>query len=123
MLQQPEADDFVIATGEQHSVRDFVQRVGTQLGMSIEWRGRGVDEQGIDLLTGRTVVRVDKRYFRPTEVETLLGDASKARNRLGWHPEISFDQLVSEMVDADLAITRRDALLAREGFALLRRHE
>jgi GDPmannose 4,6-dehydratase len=116
MLQQPEPEDFVIATGEQHSVREFVGRAGAQLGMNIEWRGAGVDEQGVDTKTGRAVVKVDPRYFRPTEVETLLGDSSKARTRLGWRPEISFDQLVKEMVAEDSEIARRDAVIAREGF-------
>ncbi len=123
MLQQTQAEDFVIASGVQYSVRTFVERVGARLGMDIEWRGKGLEEQGIDTVTGRVIVRVDARYFRPTEVETLLGDASKARAKLGWRADISFDQLVDEMVNADLAITKRDALLAREGFALPRRHE
>jgi GDPmannose 4,6-dehydratase len=116
MLQQPEPQDYVIATGEQHSVREFVQRVGEQLGMRIEWRGQGEDESGVDAVTGRTVVKVDPRYYRPTEVETLLGDATKARTQLGWKPEIGFDDLVREMVAEDLEAARRDALIAREGF-------
>ena len=116
ILQQAEPEDFVIATGEQHSVREFVTRAGAQLGMNIEWQGRGIDEQGVDTQTGRTVVKVDPRYFRPTEVDTLLGDATKARTKLGWKPEISFDQLVQEMVAEDSEIARRDAVIAREGF-------
>jgi GDPmannose 4,6-dehydratase len=116
MLQQPEPEDFVIATGEQHSVREFVTRAGAQLGMSIEWRGRDLEEQGVDTKTGRVVVKVDPRYFRPTEVATLLGDATKARTKLGWQPEISFEQLVKEMIAEDLEIARRDAVIAREGF-------
>jgi GDPmannose 4,6-dehydratase len=116
MLQQSEPEDFVIATGQQHSVRAFVSRAGAQLGMNIEWRGRGLDEQGIDSKSGRTVVKIDARYFRPTEVDTLLGDASKARTKLGWKPETSFEDLVTEMVSADLEIARRDAVIAREGF-------
>ena len=116
MLQQPEAEDFVIATGEQHSVREFVTRAGAELGLSIEWRGSAVDEQGVDTKTGRTVVKVDSRYFRPTEVDTLLGDATKARTKLGWKPEIGFDALVKEMVVEDAEIARRDAVIAREGF-------
>ena len=123
MLQQEKPDDFVIATGEQHSVREFVQQVGARLGMRIEWRGSGVDEQGIDLVSGQTLVKVDSRYFRPTEVETLLGDASKARTKLGWKPEIGFQTLVHEMVDADLEDARRDALVAREGFKIYQRYE
>jgi len=116
MLQQDEPDDFVIATGEQHSVREFVQRAGVALGMRIEWRGAGTDERGVDTKTGRTVAKVDPRYFRPTEVEALLGDATKARIKLGWRPEIGFDELINEMVAADVENARRDAVIAREGF-------
>ncbi|HEV7442996.1 MAG TPA: GDP-mannose 4,6-dehydratase, partial [Steroidobacteraceae bacterium] len=95
MLQQPIAEDFVIATGVQYSVRDFVIAAGQRLGMKIAWRGHGVDEVGIDRKSGHTVVRVDARYFRPTEVESLLGDASKARQKLGWEAETPFEDLVS----------------------------
>jgi GDPmannose 4,6-dehydratase len=116
MLQQPAADDYVIATGEQHSVRDFVVGAGEHLQMRIEWSGSGLDEQGVDMKSGKVVVRVDARYFRPTEVDALLGDASKARRILGWRPEITFDELVSEMVSHDLELARRDALMKREGF-------
>jgi len=123
MLQQPEAEDFVIATGEQHSVREFVTLSGTELGMKIEWRGKGVDAQGIDAATGKAIVKVDPRYFRPTEVETLLGDPSKAKQKLGWSPEVGFAQLVREMVAGDLEIARRDELVAREGFKTYARHE
>lgn len=123
MLQQPEPDDFVIATGEQHSVREFVALAADKLGRRIEWRGQGVDEQGIDTTTGQAIVKVDPRYFRPTEVDTLLGDAAKARARLGWKPEIGFDALVAEMMAHDLEIARRDALIAREGFKTYRYRE
>jgi GDPmannose 4,6-dehydratase len=123
MLQQPEAEDFVIATGEQHSVREFVTRAAAELGMSVEWRGKGLEEQGVDTRSGKVVVKVDPRYFRPTEVETLLGDATKARTRLGWNPEIGFGALVKEMVAADLEIARRDAVIAREGFKTYRYRE
>ena len=123
MLQQSEPDDFVIATGEQHSVREFVTRAGGELGMKIEWRGKAVDEHGIDTATGRTVVKVDPRYFRPTEVDTLLGDPGKAAALLGWKPEISFDTLVKEMVAEDSEIARRDAVIAREGFKTYRHRE
>lgn len=116
ILQQPVPDDYVIATGEQHSVRDFVIRAGEHLKMRIEWRGKGLEEQGVDTRTNKVVVRVDARYFRPTEVDALLGDASKARRVLGWRPEISFDDLVTEMVKHDLDLARRDALIKREGF-------
>ncbi len=123
MLQQELAEDFVIATGEQHSVREFVTQAGELLGQRIEWRGKGVDEQGIDAASGKIIVKVDPRYFRPTEVETLLGDASKARTRLGWAPLISFQELVAEMVKGDLEQARRDELIAREGFKTYTRHE
>ena len=123
MLQQPAPDDYVIATGEQHSVREFVERADGCLGMRIEWRGSGIDEQGVDASTGRVIVRVDPRYFRPTEVDTLLGDATKARARLGWTPEIGFDQLVREMVAADRELAGRDALMRREGFTVNRHHD
>jgi GDPmannose 4,6-dehydratase len=123
MLQQPEPEDFVIATGEQHSVREFVSLAGAQAGMSIDWRGSGLAEQGVDTKTGRTVVRVDPRYFRPTEVDALLGDATKARTKLGWRPEISFASLVTEMVQEDLQLARRDAVVAREGFRTYRYRE
>lgn len=123
MLQQPQPDDFVIASGEQHSVREFVQLAAAQLGMRIEWRGHGIDEQGVETNSGRCVVRVDRRYFRPTEVDTLLGDPRKARETLGWQAETSFAALVKEMVDADLQTAQRDALVAREGFKTYDHHE
>jgi GDPmannose 4,6-dehydratase len=123
MLQQPQAEDFVIATGEQHSVRDFVMAASSLLGLTLEWKNRGVDEVGIDSQSGRAIVKVDPRYFRPTEVDTLLGDANKARQKLGWNAEVSFEALVKEMVDADLESARRDALIAREGFKTYRIHE
>jgi len=102
MLQQAQPEDFVIATGQQVSVREFVTLAGRRLGLNIEWSGKGLDERG-HLSDGRCIVEVDPGYFRPTEVETLLGDASKAHAKLGWSPKISFEQLVDEMVDADLA--------------------
>jgi GDPmannose 4,6-dehydratase len=123
MLQQDVPDDFVIATGEQHSVRDFVVAAGVELGMRIEFQGKGIDEQGIDTKSGRAIVKVDPRYFRPTEVETLLGDPSKAKAKLGWKPEYNFQDLVSEMVASDLAIAKRDAIIAREGFKTYRNLE
>jgi GDPmannose 4,6-dehydratase len=123
MLQQDKPDDFVIATGEQHSVRDFVAAAGAQLDMRIEWQGKGVEEAGIDAKTGRTVIKVDPRYFRPTEVETLLGDPTKARTVLGWTPELTFQDLVESMVASDLEIARRDAIIAREGFKTYRYSE
>jgi GDPmannose 4,6-dehydratase len=116
MLQQAEPQDFVIATGEQHSVRECVERAARCLGMEIAWRGSGLDEQGVDTASGKVRVRVDPRYFRPTEVDTLLGDASKARAVLGWRPEVGFDELVAEMMAADRQIARRDALNRHHGF-------
>jgi GDPmannose 4,6-dehydratase len=123
MLQQSVAEDFVIATGKQYSVRDFVIAAGSLLNMNIEWQGKGVDEVGIDSNSGRTLVRVDPRYFRPTEVETLLGDATKAKQKLGWSAEVSFSELVSEMVASDLNLAKRDALVAKEGFKVYSHHE
>ena len=105
MLQQPEPDDFVLATGESHSVREFVERAFGHIGRSIVWRGHGIDEEGIDANTGEVLVKIDPRYFRPTEVESLLGDAGKARQRLGWRTEVGFQDLVREMVEADLQRT------------------
>jgi GDPmannose 4,6-dehydratase len=123
MLQQEQADDFVIATGKQYSVRDFVVAAGSLLDMKIEWRGEGVDEVGVDTVTGRNIVRVDPRYFRPTEVDTLLGDATKARDKLGWTAEVSFAELVAEMIESDLDLAKRDALIAKEGYKVYRHHE
>jgi GDPmannose 4,6-dehydratase len=123
MLQQDAPEDFVIASGTQYSVRDFVAAAGAELGLQIEWRGQGVDEVGVDTASGRTLVRVDPRYFRPTEVDTLLGDASKAREKLGWTPEVSFPELVAEMVESDLDLAKRDALVAKEGYKVYSHHE
>jgi len=116
MLQQDEPEDFVIATGEQHSVRDFVDAAAQELGINIRWEGDGVNEKGIDTATNRCIVAVDPRYFRPTEVETLLGDPSKAKEKLGWTPRIRFKELVSEMVREDLKEAERDDLCRRKGF-------
>ncbi|MCO5118465.1 MAG: GDP-mannose 4,6-dehydratase [Burkholderiaceae bacterium] len=115
MLQQDVADDFVIATGQQFSVRQFVELAGKELGIAIEWRGSGVDEKGYDA-HGNCIVAVDPRYFRPTEVETLLGDPTKAREKLGWTPRVSFEELVAEMVREDLKSAERDELVKRHGF-------
>jgi GDPmannose 4,6-dehydratase len=123
MLQQENAEDFVIATGKQFSVREFVGRAAAHLGMDIEWRGEGVAEHGVEAKSGRTLVKVDPRYFRPTEVETLLGDAGKARTKLGWVAETPFETLVQEMVEADWELARRDAMVARAGFKTMRHHE
>jgi GDPmannose 4,6-dehydratase len=115
MLQQEKPQDYVIATGEQYSVREFVQRCAKLLEMDLTWSGSGVHEKAVDK-AGKGVVAVDPRYFRPAEVETLLGDASKARRELGWVPRISFDELVREMVESDLKAAERDALVLRHGF-------
>ena len=115
ILQQDEPEDFVIATGEQHSVREFVEIAANKIGMPIQWSGSGVDEIGKDA-NGNVIVKVDPRYFRPTEVETLLGDPTKAKQKLGWEHKTSFDTLVEEMVQEDLQLAKRDALVRREGF-------
>ena len=115
MLQQTKPEDYVIATGVQYSVREFVQRCAKLLGLELTWRGEGLDEKAFDQ-AGNVVIGVDPRYFRPSEVETLLGDASKARRELGWSPETSFDRLVQEMVEADLRSAERDALVRKHGF-------
>ena len=123
MLQQGKPEDYVIATGKQFSVRDFVNVAAKELDMEIRWQGAGVEEKGY--LEGRElpIVQVDSRYFRPTEVETLLGDPTKAREKLGWVPEISFEALVSEMVREDLKIAERDELVRRKGFQVFDYHE
>ncbi|WP_052128652.1 GDP-mannose 4,6-dehydratase [Neosynechococcus sphagnicola] len=111
MLQQQQPEDFVIATGQQYSVRQFVSRAADYLGIPLDWQGEGIDTQGVDRRSGKTIVAVDGRYFRPTEVETLLGDPSKAKEKLGWQPQTSFEQLVEEMVIEDLKLAERDALI------------
>ncbi|MEM9403008.1 MAG: GDP-mannose 4,6-dehydratase [Pseudomonadota bacterium] len=116
MLQQDEPDDFVIATGEQFSVRQFVDHTASALDIKIEWEGEGIDEKGIDTATGKTIVAVDPRYFRPTEVETLLGDPTKAKQKLGWVPKVSFEELVKEMALEDLELAKRDSLVKEAGF-------
>jgi GDPmannose 4,6-dehydratase len=123
MLQQEQAEDFVIASGIQHSVREFVTRAAAHLDMHLQWDGAGLDEKGVDTRTGKVIVRVDPRYFRPTEVDSLLGDATQARTKLGWEPQISFDTLVQEMVESDLESARRDAVIRREGFKTYQHHE
>jgi GDPmannose 4,6-dehydratase len=116
ILQQPEPDDFVISSGFQHSVREFVEVAARELGNEIRWEGKGADEHGVDAKTGRVVVRIDPRYFRPTEVDSLLGDSSKARTKLGWTPQVSFNDLVREMVASDLQHARRDAMVVSHGY-------
>lgn len=116
ILQQNEPDDYVIATGRQYSVRQFIEAAGGELGMDIEWNGEGVDEVGVDRNSGNKIVVVDPRYFRLTEVETLLGDPSKARKKLGWEAKTSFLELVREMVTADHEAAKRDALVKKAGY-------
>ena len=122
MLQQAHPEDFVIATGVQYSVREFVEAAAQELELHVRWEGEGVDEKGFDP-SGRCIVAVDPRYFRPTEVETLLGDATKARERLGWVPTTSFRQLVAEMARDDLMQAQRDELVKRHGYSTYDHHE
>ncbi len=135
MLQQEQPEDYVIATGVQYSVRDFVNKSASRLGLEIDWRGEGEDEEGYVVaqqagsikdgldLVGKRIVAVDPRYYRPAEVETLLGDPAKAKARLDWEPKITLDELVNEMVDADLDIAKRDALVERHGFQSFAHYE
>ncbi len=116
MLQQENPEDFVIATGEQHSVREFVEVAAREVGMGIRWEGKGVDEKGYDIDSGKCIIEVDPRYFRPAEVETLLGDATKAKVKLGWVPQITFAELVSEMMREDLLAAQRDQMIKTSGF-------
>lgn len=121
MLQQEEAEDFVIATGVQYSVRDFVSAAAKELEIEMTWQGEGVEEKGY--WQGRCIVQVDEKYFRPTEVETLLGDPSKAKKKLGWSPKITFNELVAEMVREDYKSAQRDELVKQHGFQAMDYHE
>jgi len=133
MLQQPEPDDYVIATGEQYSVREFVDAAAGELGITLSWEGDGVDEVGVvaavrdgladAVAVGQTIVRIDPRYFRPTEVDTLLGDPTKARRRLGWRPRMQFRDLVAEMMREDYRSAQRDCLVKKHGYRVLEYHE
>ncbi|PIE71330.1 MAG: GDP-mannose 4,6-dehydratase [Deltaproteobacteria bacterium] len=123
MLQQDQPDDYVIATGRQYSVREFVNVAARELKMDIAWQGSGVDEIGVDRISGKTVVRVDPRYFRPTEVETLLGDPSKAKAQLGWEPRISFEEMVKEMIMSDRKEAQKDHLCQAQGFKTFANYE
>ncbi len=122
MLQQDKPEDFVIATGEQHSVRDFVNAAADELGIELKWKGKGKNEQGLNA-KGKRIVAVDPRYFRPAEVDSLLGDATKAKKKLGWAPKVRFKELVQEMVREDLSAAERDQLVKRHGFIAYDRHE
>ena len=123
MLQQETPEDFVIATGVQYSVRDFVNAAAKELNIEMRWEGTGVDEKGYDAASGKCIVQVDPRYFRPTEVETLLGDPTKAKQKLGWTPKITFHELVAEMVREDLKSAQRDELVKGHGFQAMDYHE
>lgn len=123
MLQQDEPEDFCIATGVQFSVRDFVNYAWDHLGRKIRWEGEGVDEMGYDSETGALIIAVDPRYFRPTEVETLLGDPTKAKEKLGWEPKITLEQMVHEMMENDLTLAKRDALAKEHGYRAFDYHE
>ncbi len=123
ILQHHSPGDFCLSTGENHSVREFVEQAFREAGTEIAWAGSGVDEKGIDAATGAVLVAIDKRYFRPTEVNTLLGDSTKARELLGWEPKVSFTELVREMLQADIAEAEKEALLKREGYKVLNCHE
>ena len=133
MLQQDKPDDYVIASGEQYSVRDFVNAAAGELGLKLRWSGKGLKEiariehnaggKKTSPKNGQVIVRVDPRYFRPTEVETLLGDARKARRKLGWRPRVKFGELVAEMVREDLRAAERDELVKRHGYAAYDFHE
>ena len=128
MLQQDSPEDFVIATGVQYSVREFILKSATQLGITLEFKGEGVDERAVvvningnhapGIKIGDVIVQIDPRYFRPTEVETLLGDPSKAKQKLGWVPEITLDQMIEEMVTYDLEQAKRHALLLQHGYSI-----
>ena len=123
MLQQDKPEDFTISTGEQYSVRDFIKVAAKEINIKLKWKGKGVDEVGMDTKTGNIIVRIDKKYFRPTEVETLLGDSTKAKNKLNWQPKISFQELVAEMILSDLEEAKKDKLCEDKGFNVLNYHE
>ena len=116
MLQQEEPDDFCIATGMQYSVRDFANYAWSYLGKKIRWEGEGVNEKGYDMETNKTIIAVDPRYFRPAEVDNLLGDPTKAKEKLGWEIKISFEEMVHEMMESDIKIANRDSLVKKHGY-------
>ena len=123
MLQQDMPDDFCIATGIQHSVRDFVNFSWGHLGKKIRWEGKGVDEKGYDKETDKLIISVNPRYYRPTEVEALLGDPTKAKEKLGWEPKITFEEMVYEMMEHDINLAKRDALVRDHGYRSFDYHE
>ncbi|MDX2501361.1 MAG: GDP-mannose 4,6-dehydratase, partial [Deltaproteobacteria bacterium] len=116
MLQQDVPEDYVIATGIQYSIKELIEIAARQLNISVRWEGEGADQKGIEEKTGQVVVAVDPEYFRPTEVNELLGDASKARDKLGWEPEITFEEMIAEMIEADMEEAQKDYLCLQEGF-------
>lgn len=118
MLQQESPEDYVIATGEQHSVREFIEMSAKELGIFIEWKGEGAGEIGVNSANGATIVAVDPNYFRPTEVETLLSDPSKAKQKLGWSPKIYFEELVREIVQTDMEEAKKDQMCQQAGFTV-----
>ena len=122
ILQQDHPEDFDVATGIQYSVREFVEAAGEEIGINIKWKGKGNDEKGYDE-QGKCIVAIDERYFRPTEVDNLLGDAAKAKEKLGWAPKITFKELVSEMMREDLKSAERDELAKKHGFETYNRDE
>ena len=123
MLQQDKPDDYVIATGIEHTVREVVELTAQQLDIALQWRGMGINETGYDNKTGQRIVSIDPKYFRPTEVDTLLGDATKARKKLGWQPRISFEQLIAEMVSEDFKLAQQDLHYQQSGFKTFHYHE
>ena len=123
MMQQETADDYVLATGETHPVREFVEKSFNHVGINIRWEGSGVNEKGIDTETNKVLVEVDEKYFRPTEVDLLLGDPTKAKTELGWKTTYSFDELVKEMVDADMELFKRDKYLMDGGHKIYHQNE
>ena len=123
MLQQDKPEDFTISTGKQYSVREFIETAADELDIRIKWKGEGVNEIGINIETNSVIVRIDSRYFRPSEVETLLGDSSKAKNKLNWEPKISFQDLVAEMVKSDLKEAKKDKLCVEKGFDIYNYYE
>jgi GDPmannose 4,6-dehydratase len=123
MLQQKEADDYVLATGKKITVRKFIELAFTEVGITVKWEGKGVDEKGINTATGKTIVEIDPKYFRPTEVELLIGDASKAKKNLGWEPKYTLEQLVKEMVASDVKLFERDKYLLDGGHKVMNFHE
>ncbi len=123
MMQQDKADDFVLATGETHSVREFVEKAFSHVDIKIKWEGEGAGEKGRNAETNDIIIEVDKKYFRPTEVEVLLGDPGKAKKELGWEHKYTFDELVKEMVEADVKLFERDKYLLDGGHKVYNYHE